>query len=273
MYQSAKHLVKEAAKGLAVDETVSLVCPFCEEDWKMQRKPITWKPERSCSVTRTNVGILHHCFRASCNHGSGFITTDYIDSLPKQKKFTPKEYNYDTRFPEGEDLEYLRRFEFTIDTCKEYGIRYNPSRHSYVFDIHDWRGYTIGVVDRDFHNRRNVKAISYWFNEVVKLHFTPVRGDTCIIVEDIPSAIKADHFLPAVALQGTGLNTEQVNFIKKLYSNIIIAFDSDATAKAVSLRNKYSLYFYSITVLPLDKDIKDTSYYELNEMFYLLLGE
>jgi hypothetical protein len=122
------------------------------------------------------------------------------------------------------------------------------------------------VVDRDFSGRRNLKAIAYWFNDVVKLYFTPVSGEECVIVEDIPSAIKASRLKPAVALMGTHLNDKQANLIRSLYSKVIFALDEDATNKSVKLANKYRLYFDEVAVLPLAKDIKDTSYEELENI-------
>lgn len=266
---SAKQIVKDTARDLGVDETVQVLCPFCKEDWEMERRPMYWKPNRSCSITRTNLGILYNCYRASCQRGHGFIPTVYVDSSETKKVSKPKIRTYpcSTRELTDEEQEYLtKKFEFSAETIKDAGIIYSPERSSYIFPIRTWNGYNVGVVDRDFHNQRDLKAITYWFNDVPKLYFTPVQGDTVIIVEDIPSAIKVSKFVPAIALMGTSLGDKEVNLIRKFYSKIIIALDNDAISKAVSLTRKYGFYFKTCTLLPLLKDIKDMKYEDIKNL-------
>ena len=153
---------------------------------------------------------------------------------------------------------------FTNEELKEAGVRYNPNRRTYALDIRDCDGHTVGVVDRDYRGRVP-KAISYWFNDVPKLHVRRTRGGPILVVEDIQSAIKGSRYIDSVALLGSYISMEQAKHLRQLTDTIYLALDEDATATAYKLANKYGFYFRNFQVIPLSKDIKDMNEQELEE--------
>lgn len=259
------------AKQLGVGQTRTITCPCCQADWKEQGSPRNWSPERSMSVTRERLGVLYNCFRATCSRGRGFIPT--VSSEPEQpkKEFSPNVYVDElTQLPPSQARMLREKFEFTAEDIQREGILWNPKRSTVVFPVRDVRGYTVGYVDRDFLGARDLKAITYWFNDVPKLHIVPHAsglGNTCIIVEDIPSAIKASKYMTAVALLGSHINVDQAAHLSQLFNTAIIALDNDAFLKAIKLRKKYSLYFQELLLFHLTKDIKNMKYKELDKLF------
>ncbi len=257
--------VKELAAQVPLGSTATFPCPFCIQAWRAEGKPITWRPTRSFSITRENTGVLYHCFRASCTRSSGFIPDVRFEHI-KKRLFKPRMYNFPLEELPKDNVLVPRGF--TYEELTKAGVRYNPERESYVFDIRDCYGRTCGVVDRDFTGQRSVKAISYWFNDTVKLHFslcTEVQEHPLLIVEDIPSAIKASRFINTVALLSSHINLEQIQHIRKLTNTVYLALDEDATDKAIKLQKKYGFYFRNFMVIPLSKDVKDMNEKELEE--------
>lgn len=267
---SEKQVIKQATESIGVSQTVNITCPCCKTDWAEQHSPSNWRPERSMSVTKDKLGILYNCFRATCTRGKGFITSISIDTPVSTKEFRPNEYTDDLRaLSEGERRYLEESFEITEDDISNEGIMYNESRGTYIFPIRDIRGYDVGLVDRDFSGSRKLKAISYWFNDVPKLHFIPHKdglGTECIIVEDIPSAIKASKYMTAVALLGSHINDAQAAHLARLFSTATIALDDDAFLKAVKLRKKYSFYFKELFIMKLVQDIKNMTYKQLDNL-------
>lgn len=97
------------------------------------------------------------------------------------------------------------------------------------------------------------------------LHFpSPLRSRSVMLVEDIPSANKMDKFYPCVALLGTNLNDKKLDYLLSLgITHVIIALDNDATRKAIKLAKKFMI---STSILPLQKDLKDQTDEQLQEI-------
>lgn len=97
------------------------------------------------------------------------------------------------------------------------------------------------------------------------LHFpSPPRKRSVIVVEDIPSANKMDRYYPCVALLGTNLNAEKIEYLLNLgIRHVIIALDNDATRQAVRLARKFMV---STSILPLQADLKDQTEEQLQEI-------
>lgn len=267
-----KQHILDSVSGLSLGQTRTIACPCCKNDWAEQGRPSNWRPENSMSVTKEQLGVLYHCFRATCKRGTGFIQSISAGPRITKKEFTPNEYHYDLRSLSASEEAFLEeRFEFSRDTVLAAGVKYNPSRDSFVYPIRDVRGYDVGLVDRDHTGSRRPKAISYFFNDVPRLHFSftnsqcDYRGDV-LIVEDIPSAIKASRFLDSVALLGSHINDDQASHLARIYRRAIIALDNDAFEKGMRLKNKYEFYFDELLCLYLVKDIKDMSYESIERM-------
>jgi hypothetical protein len=85
-----------------------------------------------------------------------------------------------------------------------------------------------------------------------------------VLVEDIPSAVRASAYINAVALLGTGIGPDKANEIAAYAPRpILLAYDQDATQLAFRAEKKYGLQWGDTKILPLEKDIKDMKEKEL----------
>jgi hypothetical protein len=268
-----KKALEGQARQLDNNETRNIVCPFCVEDHENQGRPAEWKPKRSMSITREDDSLLYHCFRASCKRGHGvlFVLDSYCktrrsnsDTPEADSKFKPRDYPYytvrATRVNVGPSC------PLSDQELREQNVGYACDRRTVAYPIYSLEGRQVGVVDRSYIGR-NPKALTYWFNDVPKIHFplSSRTSSTCLIVEDIPSAIKANRYITSAALLGTHMTNDVVMHLRNHFDSLIIALDKDATDKAFELMHHSILFREGISILPLPKDIKDMDDDEVRE--------
>jgi hypothetical protein len=88
-----------------------------------------------------------------------------------------------------------------------------------------------------------------------------------VLVEDIPSAVRASKYVNAVALLGTGIGLSRAVEIAETTSRpIMVALDQDAVDLSFKWARKYSLLWGDVKVLPLKKDMKNMTEEELKEL-------
>jgi len=250
--------VQSVGESLGEGVTKQLICPFCKEDWEVQGKPLAWKPCKSMSVTREDTLILYHCFRAGCSYGRGAIhLLDFTKKpLLKEPSFKPQEYKYRTVPALSNHLD--SKITLSLNEIAAQHIRYAQDRKTVVFPIFDSFGKEVGVVDRSYQGR-DPKAITYWFNDVPKIHFplgVPNKGKI-LLVEDIPSSIRAAPYIKSAALLGTSLTPTVLRHLRQFYDDVYIALDEDATGKALAMQKRYQLFFRNFSVVILSKDLKN----------------
>jgi len=115
---------------------------------------------------------------------------------------------------------------------------------------------------RDIEGYSANKALTYLDKGEVPLSWYRNRefpvGIGTILVEDIPSAVRASRHLNAVALMGTGAGIDRAVEIDLIAPRpIYIALDQDATAEAFAIADRWGLLWGQVTVLPLKHDLKD----------------
>ena len=123
MTASQKNKAKAAAllhaEALAVDETAYHDCPACH------------RPDKF-AVTRSALGVLYHCFRATCNV-SGFIDNAKAPSARKRRKVKPgRPYTGDAHPISLYDrMRYFVRFQLTRDDSRRLASKdgANACRH------------------------------------------------------------------------------------------------------------------------------------------------
>jgi len=79
-----------------------------------------------------------------------------------------------------------------------------------------------------------------------------------VLVEDIPSSVRASTYMNTVALLGTGVGLPRAVELAEFCTRpIYVALDQDALATAFKWARKYSLLWGDVKVLPLKQDLKD----------------
>ena len=91
-----------------------------------------------------------------------------------------------------------------------------------------------------------------------------------LVVEDIPSAVRAAQYVDALALCGTGCGPDYVQEIAAHKRRVVWALDADATHNAVKLARANQLLFEDSGVLVLTRDIKDMEENELKDLLGVL---
>lgn len=218
------------------------------------------------SISKTDEGILYNCFKARCTL-RGFATRCGGTSP------TP---------PKGEILVPKKRAMFDgtttpLSTAMQERLYrlWGVSAPPYWYET-DWNGHRIAMSIRSPQHRhrgwclRSIdgakpKVLTYVDEneEGMSWYKTHVYAPT-VVVEDVPSAVRASVHVNAVSLLGTGIGLSRALEIRDWATRpVIMALDKDATATSIKWALKYSLLWGDVKVLELDKDLKDMKEDEL----------
>lgn len=255
--------------GLQPGENTREVCPRCDGGSDQ---------EKSLSITLGEDGVLRwQCFRAKCEGVKGTsetIGTQVIptsQSIPIDKK--PRRFEGKTQPLRDVDRARIRTL---------WGIE-NPEHWYWTNDLGGRIAMSIrspkythrGWVMRDMRGTAAHKAITYlnegeeglsWYRE-------HPHAPT-VVVEDIPSAVRASRYVNAVALCGTGIGWPRAQELNEYATKpIILALDNDATATSFKIAEKYKLFWGDVKVLPLKKDLKNMTEEELCVVLNSLIGK
>lgn len=235
------------SESLDYGESLRDECPECKAK------------ERTLSVTKTGEGVvLYQCFRASCALQGGLcgVSKSRMKRLTHQMKH--KVWEGDTVALPQEVIVWLE---------KNWGLP--PPRTSNWYYTEDYGGRIAMSVRSPANTHRGwvlrsdgsqPKALTYLDSGEVGLswHHTSSELPCTVVVEDIPSAIRASAYVNAVSLLGTGCGDDKGEEIAAHAPRpIYIALDQDATDEAIELQKRYSLLWDGPRVLPLKQDLKN----------------
>lgn len=279
-------VIKLDALDVAVGETTrNITCPFCAARGDI--KPGTF------AVTRSDTGVLYHCWRASCE-AKGFIPSSgyTLADRPDKTEFAPKYFQHPLReLPVKLRMWLKDMYNLTDEDIRANEIKYSYTENRLALPITTIDGWKAGIItkrlpeqfltlDTDI-ERYNMgrKSIVYWESDAVRLDFpsnVTRRGypDTVVLVEDKLSAIRLRQFGPAVSLCGSYLTDEMAGFLAVHYRHLIHATDADtwqnADKPSLGLRHyhQYGLFFQSFTVRHISKDPKDMTDLEIRQEIF-----
>lgn len=204
--------------------------------------------ERSFSVLIENGGYAWHCFRASCGWSghSGVVHKRDTFTNNEQRKAIDRDLPGYTRHAIYDNEMNCRGWEHRIKSMVPVKNEREMREVQYM---------------PQYMPKSKLNIDSDWCG----LHFPfPIRGEWCLLVEDRRSAEKMFPLFPAVALMGTNLNQEKIDYlISQGIKSAIIALDDDATAKAIGIWASVNMVK---GMIQLDKDIKDQPMHKLLEL-------
>ena len=255
-YRTSIQLEGEA---LANGESRYTECPACGREGKF-------------SISRTENGvILYHCFRASCAlHGGGGISTNgYINPMPNPNRVrTRTKFEGSVRPLETEERQELTiHCGFTDEALAVSRVRYCEEQNRFAFPILTYIGRRVGWVLRTW-DGRTPKSLTYMDTDDDSISFYPNRDDspTVIVVEDIPSAVRASKYMDSIALLGTSCTTDRALLIAAHYDHVIWALDLDAFRQALRLQSEHRILFDRCDVMRIERDLKDMTDEQLREL-------
>jgi hypothetical protein len=211
------------------------------------------------------------CFKAHCKtRGKGDVRRS-TDEIMKEMKGKSSELKTPFDAPiyftgMNSTLRCTLLFEFLYDIGMENKVdcAFDPKQNRAVFFIK--RGlHRIDAIGRSLN-----KTLPKWFRYGKSgRSFMLNEGDTCVIVEDIPSAIVAGAAgYASMALLGTHLTTLDIQDLME-YTNIIVALDPDAHSKGITMAERLNAYSNARAVLIPD----DLKYFNPDEVRGILEHE
>lgn len=258
--------IKTEAMGLPVEDNILTHCCFCDN-------APPWPP--SLSITRTESGLLYHCFRQGCGAAGhyGSLPSGLTDNKIKQR-FIKKELILATRDLTPEELHTLSiEYDLTVEEIQRNGIKWLTGKEGIAMPIYSESGMMIGHNIKYF-LKSKFKSFLFMTEQQPALHFpcisnmTEYRPSTLIVVEDILSAIRVSRFGQGVALLGTDLNVEKLKILltgRIAFSTFVLALDPDALGKAVNLTKEFKLFMPQMKIASLSADPKDLSHEDLRK--------
>lgn len=248
----------------ALEDTDSIrtVCPYCGGGASK---------ESSFTATREGDSFFWKCFRASCGRGG--------QSGPGRvvRTTTPIRHR-NTRLWEGECEQLSDEWRaflqakvgFTAWHVDVSGAMYAPKEHRIAYPIFDPTGRRRGWSLRSY-NGETPKVLTFP-ERVDEPHLsyyrTRVGEGHVVVVEDIPSAVRASRYTNAVALLGTAVRFDDALEIAAHFRKVTWALDKDAIRLSLKWHNKYGGLFASSKIIMLEHDIKDLPDEELEVMLH-----
>lgn len=230
--------------------------------------------ERAFNITRSAEGLLYLCHRASCQFG-GFLATGSlrvapIDSLSKGlRKFNHPIEN----LPINIGVFLQGQYGLTSNELELNQVGWWEEARRVIFPMLGYGGDRIGILARSYKGDKP-KTLHFWEEERPKLAFpfpsTILMGEannSCVIVEDMLSAIKVRRYAACAALCGTWLGHPEAVYLSRIYPRLRIMLDPGAEQAALRIQKNYGLLFEEVRVLGgYTKDPKDLSDDELLEV-------
>ena len=236
--------------------TYGNTCPSCGRD--------------KLSITIREDGTkLWHCFSASCGHSGGrspdgVIPPPCIRSVrklgnPYREPLLPLQASQIEML--SNEVGFIPVHIAIARPCWANMVR------RVAFPLLNYLGQRQGWCLRSY-EQAEPKALTFVDAESTKLSYytSDVNLRTAILVEDIPSAVRAAPYINSVALLGTSIASDERHELSEHFDHIIIALDADATANAIRLQGQLACLFKQVDVLMLPCDIKDMKESEICQL-------
>jgi len=242
-----------SAESLELGETIRLHCVTCQGS----RPTLT--------VTKKENGtIVWNCYKVTCDErgakpprGQVQVSTN---STPRKSRVRP--YKGALVDLDDEHLAFLRdKLGFEEQHVSNAGLKWAPEDERYAFAIYGPNHMRRGWMLRSWDSFVRTKALTMLEEDGPHLSWYQSKepGGTCLVVEDIPSAVRAGAHVSSVSLLGTGCGLEYALEIADNASHVVWALDADAVDQSIKLYNRYKGLMESSEVMILERDLKDES--------------
>jgi 5S rRNA maturation endonuclease (ribonuclease M5) len=250
--------IREEAAGLQDGETIATSCPKCRAEH-----------ENKFYISSKEGWLLFTCKRASCGF-SGSISSNGCYERRAVVKKADNSYTGDPVPLTEEQYKYLLD-KYAIDPrIAARDLTWDIRRQAFVAEVTDSKGNVYGTTVR--YIKGDVKARSWIQNYEYVTWIGSAKGSKYLfIVEGLLDGLKMARYGDCLVLLGTGLHTNTMNEISKLYARdnkleIVWLLDPDACDKAIHYQHQTKLYFPSKTVM-LKADPKDCDIEYLDSVF------
>lgn len=198
-------------------------------------------------VFPNKISIFQNKFKVELQPPSVFLPEDVETSYPTHA------------------LDWIYKYELTQNHLIKHRVLWSESRQLLIFpyyinnQLRAWQGRYFGT------NKHHPKWISYGkIHEF--LYFVGNPTHTCILVEDIVSAIKLSRYQQTVPIFGSHVSTTRLWALRKRCDTIVFWLDPDKRKESVEFAKTASLYFNSAITIFSDKDPKEHTYLEIEDI-------
>lgn len=250
--------VKLYAEQLEDGGTYRGQCPEC-------------KRKDTFTVTRQGVGFVYNCYSTNCAlrgvSGCSFPSDAKLTRV-KSKPLEP--FRGQLSCLNADQRGFLKeKVGFQDWHLSKSGVRFAPVEDRYAYPIFAPNGVRRGWVLRAYDgDNPRYKSLTRMDKEEPHLSwYGPFDGKiSCVVVvEDIPSAVRASLYLgPVVAMCGGGIGPDYVRELREHASRVVWAFDPGAFETGLEHHRRYGLSFESSRVMNLQKDLKNMDEDELS---------
>jgi len=241
------------SEALDDGESTRIVCPECGGGSSR---------EKSLNLSKNEGTVLWNCHRASCEErGAAGDRGNFVRTKQprqeRQRRITP--YEGELSYLSDEWKDYMRDALGWDAQHHEVGrAMYAVADDRVAYPIYSPLGIRRGWVLRSYDPSCQTKALTRMDMDEPHLSwYRTQNNNSCVVVEDIPSAVRASRYTDAVALCGTGCGPDYAMEIAAYYKNVVWALDADATGEAIKLMRKYATLFESSSVMVLERDFKN----------------
>lgn len=273
-------IIKFVGQGLAISETTTIICPFCENDWQDQGKPKAWAPEKSCSVTRKESRTLYKCHRATCERGNqGGSIFDFNRTTTGATQIeTTRSRGREIRPYTGELVnipneiyeEMIFPYEITQVQAIQQNWKWAPKERALCMPIYNNMGRRIGSslkLSKAARRPGKPHVFSYpEINDEPLVHFPRRPEGRSIVDGQIPTFLVEDQIAAtkiacvgqAAAILGTSVSEDSMIAIKSAgVRRIIVYLDPDAWHVSLKLVTKFSGLFEEMRAVRPGKEPKE----------------
>jgi hypothetical protein len=175
----------------------------------------------------------------------------------------------DCKPPSGESLRWLLGYGITQEEIIANKLQWSEKYEMLLFpfygenqDLLCWQG-------RYFPTRKPKVYKAGYPDKHILIRSKLSNCPTVVVVEDSVSAIKVSRVCDSSELLGSNLNLHKANGLARIYDNLVIWLDSDKLKSALKFRDKYGIMFKSVRVIHTEKDPKEYSTYEIDNILNL----
>ena len=241
---------------LSNNQTIRQDCPRCNG-------------KHTFSISLINGVYLYHCFRASCplrGYKAAKITLEQIQNpidIPKKVEYIIPDY-FCNPLQNKKSLFFLKYWNLLSSYAEGLELYYDPKLVRVVFPLRDHQKNLKGATGRNID--REIVPKWYIYERIDICPYISDKGtEACVLVEDCISAVLSP--ISSIALLGTNIPAGMFEPYLERYKKLYIALDKDAVTKAAKLHHKLSFYHSDVELLLLDKDIKNLTKEEINNLF------
>lgn len=199
-----------------------------------------------------------HCYACGLyNHAP--VTMDNIRKLVEQKEMQLTEFEKHLDFPRDcvpllealwakEPVHWLRSYGITDDEIKRFSFGWSRERLQLIMPYYNSAGVLEMYQARNFSGFNHIKYVTKGAKSNVMHLVGNSKSDTCVVTEDLISAIKVGRTFQAMPLWGADMALGLIEKVAKRFGELGIWLDRNKAKESVKIALRASQYLPTFVV-------------------------